>query len=111
MRAMAAILIQSIGMTPGGISPQILIRFNAAILARRFSSSSFARGLTTKKSAYLLSDRRLTSGATANNGASGVIDGFLDRDKSGGRDGMTLEKNGARSATFNEVFWSFVSGR
>lgn len=28
MRAMAAILIQSIGMTPGGISPQILIRFN-----------------------------------------------------------------------------------
>lgn len=29
MRAMAAILIQSIGMTPGGISPQILIRFNA----------------------------------------------------------------------------------
>lgn len=34
MRAMAAILIQSIGMTPGGISPQILIRFNALIHLR-----------------------------------------------------------------------------
>lgn len=39
MRAMAAILIQSIGMTPGGISPQILIRFNATYRNRFVSAT------------------------------------------------------------------------
>lgn len=46
MRAMAAILIQSIGMTPGGISPQILIRFNAIHLLLPTGTDSKSRTVT-----------------------------------------------------------------
>lgn len=98
MRAMAAILIQSIGMTPGGISPQILIRFNASFLPTGTPDRLWRRARVNNRKnrpTYLLSVRLSIDVRSdrEQRRIAGVIDGFLDRDKSGGRFGMTLEES------------------